>query len=113
MANSQRMDQIVSEMERRLLDEGRLIAAGYAGLEMMIWKDLEKVPAEQRMEMRMAFFAGAQHLYATMMRVLDPGSDEPTDDDMRRMHNIHVELENFRQSLEAEAIKQQQTRGNA
>lgn len=45
-------------------------------------------------EMRKAFFAGAQHLFASIMVVLDLGS-EPTDKDMERMNRINDELSQF------------------
>ena len=54
---------------------------------------------EQLHEMRLAFFAGAQHLFASIMSVLDPGS-EPTDADMERMSNIDTELRAFIQDFE-------------
>ena len=49
--------------------------------------------------MRNAFMAGAQHLFASMIEMLDPGTDE-TPDDMRRMGLIARELEVFGNELE-------------
>jgi hypothetical protein len=45
-------------------------------------------------ELRMAFFGGAQHLFGSIMGILDPG-EEPTEQDMRRMDLISHELETF------------------
>ena len=45
-------------------------------------------------EMRNAFFAGAQHLFASVLGILDP-EEEITDQDMRRMDAIAKELQNF------------------
>jgi hypothetical protein len=44
--------------------------------------------------MRGAFFAGAQHLFASIMVIMDPGA-EPTAADLARMSQIHEELERF------------------
>jgi len=48
--------------------------------------------------MRKAFFMGAQHLYASIMGILEPGA-EPTDKDLDRMGLIHNELEAFRMEV--------------
>jgi len=50
--------------------------------------------------MRMAFFAGAQHLFASLMTVLEAG-DDPTNNDMRRVDLIAKELDDFISQLEA------------
>ena len=50
-----------------------------------------------------AFFAGAHHLFTSIMNVLDPGPDtEPTERDLRRMSQIHAELERYERILKAE-----------
>ena len=58
--------------------------------------------------MRYAFMAGSQHLFASIMSILDPG-DEPTEKDLKRMDLIAAELEVFRKEMEAELP----TRGRA
>jgi hypothetical protein len=80
-----------------LVDEGRLIEAGFFGL----WKSAiaPDAPQVQINEMRMAFMAGAQHLFASIMTMLDPGI-EPTERDFRRMDQIHKELERYSKELE-------------
>lgn len=54
---------------------------------------------------KFAFFAGAQHLYALVMATLSPGS-EITDGDLRRMGNLHKELDDW-----AKAVQGNMTRG--
>jgi len=79
-------------LERELVDKGRLIEAGWVGLRIAaIPPDAGKVQLE---EMRNAFFAGAQHLFASIMDVLDEGQ-EPTEADVARMGLISGELEVF------------------
>jgi hypothetical protein len=61
------------------------------------------VPADasevQLSEMRYAFMAGAQHLFASIIGMLDAGQ-EPTDADLRRMSLIDEELARFRAEME-------------
>ena len=65
------MQQDLQNLEQRLLDQGRMIEAGWIGLR------IAAIPADapplQVEEMRNAFFAGAQHLLICIMRVVDPG----------------------------------------
>ena len=85
--------------EAELADQGLLIEAGWFALRTLT---LQGAPPIQIREMRKAYFAGAQHLFACISNFLDDG-EEPTDDDMRRMEMIHVELEAFVDSLKREA----------
>lgn len=83
-------------------DAGHLIEAGWLGLRAGWISD--DAPAAQIEEMRDAFFAGAQHLHASMMHGLDDGIEE-TDDDMRRMESIHDELARFYKDFERRKLK--------
>lgn len=55
----------LERLTKELIDQGKLVEAGWIG--MRIACDLEDAPAIQLKEMRMAFFAGAQHLMGSMM----------------------------------------------
>lgn len=82
----------VESLTRKLLDDGKIVEAGWVGLKMIaLPKDASDV---QISEMRMAFFAGAQHLFSSIMAGLEEGKDE-TPADLRRMDNIHRELKQF------------------
>ena len=87
------MDQTLhDEICRRLVDDGRLVEAGFEAMRYMsISKD---APARQVEEMRLAFFAGAQHVFASILSMLEPGQ-EATDKDLARMSQISAELEDF------------------
>ena len=79
-------------LERELVDKGKLIEAGWVSLRIAaIPTDAGKTQLE---EMRMAFFAGAQHLFGSIMTILDEDR-EPTSADLRRMDLINAELEIF------------------
>lgn len=88
MADRAYLDRLTKE----LADSGKLIEAGWVGLRLAC--DLHDAPADQLREMRMAFFAGAQHLMGSIMSFLDPG-EEPTDKDLARMDLIDRELKAF------------------
>lgn len=86
------MRSVVDEVTKRFTDEGKIIEAGWASLKIMV------IPADasetQLHEMRMAFFAGAQHLFGSIMSILDPG-EESTENDLKRMELISDELQRF------------------
>lgn len=88
--------EFLEQTMRRLADEGKLVEAGWLGLRLAV--GLENAPADQLREMRLAFLGGAQHLFSSVMTVLDPTS-EPTDADLRRMHLISAELEAAQKEL--------------
>jgi hypothetical protein len=97
----------LERLTRELTDSGKLIEVGWIGMRLAC--DLVDAPAEQLREMRMAFFAGAQHLFGSIMSVLEPG-DEPTDKDLQRMDLIHKELDAFIKDFELRHVP---TKGTA
>lgn len=76
-------------------DKGKVMEGGWRAGEYLIFKDSTD---EQRAQLRKAFFLGAEHLFSTIMMVMDPGS-EPTERDLQRMSLIHKELEAFKLEL--------------
>jgi hypothetical protein len=99
--------QFLEMLSRKLADEGKLIEAGWVSLRLAAIP--LNAPAVQLDNMRMAFMAGAQHLFASMIGMMDPEPDE-TPDDMRRMDLIHQELESYRKELELMVAR---TKGSA
>jgi hypothetical protein len=55
-------------------------------------------------EMRNAYFAGAQHLFASMMSVMEEGA-EPTEADMRRVSAINDELNAFIKAYKLKRVR--------
>lgn len=92
-------EQNLVEVTNELVSQGKLIEAGWEGLRVAALHP--DSPPLQLKEMRKAFFAGAQHLFASIMTILDPDS-EPTDADMLRMESIHTELDQFAVELKSE-----------
>lgn len=86
------MTDVVDRATRALTDAGLIIEAGFEGFRRAALPD--DMSSAQLAAMRQTFFAGAQHLFASILTLLDPG-EEPTDDDLRRMDAIQAELQQF------------------
>lgn len=84
--------KLVERLTKSLVNEGKIIEAGWASLRITVIPP--DAPPVQINSMREAFFAGAQHLFGSIMTMLDPDA-EPTDADMRRMRLIDNELKQF------------------
>jgi hypothetical protein len=80
-------------------NKGRLIEAGWLAFVATCYG--KGMPADQHRELRSVFFAGAHHLFASIMNVLEEG-EEPTEADMRRMDLIRYELDGFLQEYKRE-----------
>lgn len=102
-----KLDALADAMAKELIAKGLLIEAGFFTLRHMAMAP--DAPQIQVDEMRMAFFAGAQHLHGTMMRVFDPG-DEPTAADLKKMDQIDDELQRFIRDFNARFLP---TKGSA
>jgi hypothetical protein len=101
------VSKVVAEITKQLSDSGKIIEAGFVSLRMMAMD--KNAPEDQVTEMRMAFFAGAQHLFGSIMTMLDRDS-EPTERDLRRMDLIDRELKDF---IKEFSKKHLPTKGNA
>lgn len=90
------MTEAIERITREWSEKGMILEGGWQAFEQLI------IPKEagplQRSEMRKAFFSGAQHLFASIMTMLEPGQ-EATDKDLNRLTLIHKELENFVEGL--------------
>lgn len=96
----------MEQLQRELANRGQLIEAGWVGLRQA-WIPAD-APPHQVQDLRWAFMAGAQHLFASIMTILDPGEKE-TEGDLRRMDLINAELGKFQREMEL-TLK---TKGNA
>lgn len=86
----------LEQLTRKLTDEGKLIEAGWVAMRIIAVPP--DATATQLDAMRYAFMAGAQHLFSSIMAMLEPGVME-TPDDLRRMDLINTELEAFGEQL--------------
>lgn len=88
---------VIDEVTKRLVDEGKLIEAGWISLKtMVIPNNASQIQID---EMRNAFFAGAQHLFGSIMSFLDEGHKE-TEADLERLSKISDELDQFIKEFE-------------
>lgn len=96
MITPEQKREIVDRITKEFADRGVIMEGGWQALLAV------GIPPEvtdlQKSEMRKAYFCGAQHLYASIMSIMDPGT-EPTEKDIERMTLIHKELERFTQEM--------------
>ena len=83
---------LLERLSRALTEQGLLIEAGWVGYRLAVISP--DAPAIQLEECKLAFFAGAQHLFSSIVTILDPG-EEPTDADIHKMDLIDKELQKF------------------
>lgn len=101
------IEEAAHRLTKELADKGKLVEAGFAAFALyVIPKD---APAVQLSEMRLAYMAGAEHLFSSIMNILDPGAD-PTAADLRRMDLIDREIAEWRVKL---SERVQPSQGNA
>lgn len=87
------LQDVATAIGRELIDQGKLIEAGWA-----VFADAVLPPGvseAQKNDMMISFFAGAEHVFSTIINMLEEG-EEPTAADLRRMDKIHAEIERWR-----------------
>ena len=85
----------MAKLTQELTDQGLLIEAGWMGFRSMVLP--RNVPIVQLDQQKTTFFAGALHLFSSIMGgdgIFEPGG-EPTEADERRMRAIDDELHRF------------------
>jgi len=89
--------QLAIELTKKMADEGKLIEAGFAALQVIA---LHGAPEHQINDMRIAYMAGAEHLFRSIIVIMDADA-EPTPQDLHRLDLINAELERWRGVLAA------------
>lgn len=89
---------LLEALTKKLADDGKLVAAGFVALQRCVMSP--EASESEVQDMRWAFFAGAQHIFASIMTVLEEG-EEPTERDIARMDLIDAELEEWRAEVAA------------
>lgn len=98
--------QYLEQLSRKLADEGKLIEAGWVAFRAFAVPPDASPP--QLSAMRIAYMSGAQHLFASIMTLLDPG-EEATEADFARLDLISTELETFYNQMKLRYGKPQGT----
>ncbi len=92
MNKARLIEQATSDLIKELADKGKLIEGGFAAFaHYVIPKD---APPVQFREMQLAYMAGAQHVWSSVMNIFDP-VEEVTDADIRRMDLIQREMDEW------------------
>lgn len=100
---NERIREVAQKLSEDLTDAGKIIEGGWTGFRLAVLP--QEASNIQVTETRKAFFAGALHLFDSIMAILDPGS-EPTERDLNRMTLIHKELKAFEDELRAQVRPQ-------
>lgn len=105
----QEIRRVAEKVTGELMAKGLLISAGWVMFETMFIP--KQVHEHQHHDMRTAFFAGAQHLWSSIMYGLDEGR-EPSPLDIRKMDAIDEELKTFSKVL-TKALEKERKRRQA
>ena len=87
---------LIDILTKKAVDDGKLIEVGWLSLRHSALSP--KLSEQQMGEIRKVFFAGAAHLYGSIMGFLE-GGEEPTANDERRMELIATEIEEHFKSM--------------
>jgi hypothetical protein len=90
-------EEIAQKLSEALVDAGKIIDGGFVGFRAIAIP--ERAADSEVLALRMAFFAGAQHLFSSILAVMD-SDREPTARDLHRMSLIYAELETFGKDFE-------------
>ena len=91
--NDEQRRETINNMVKAMTDQGLLIEAGWVAFQHIFMSD-PTVTGQQKHDMRIAFFCGAQHIFGSVINMLDPG-DEPSDKDLARMDSVSQEIDRF------------------
>jgi len=96
MRDYEKIRALAEEITKKLADDGSLIEAGFRA--MCILYLPREVSSEQLDDMRCVYYLGADHIFTSVLSVLEPDA-EPTDKDLERMTKVYRELEAFRKTF--------------
>ena len=93
----EQLKRFTAEASKMLADQGLLIKAGWVGYHRMVLPP--DTPQAQIDECRTAFMAGAQHVFSSILAIVDLDA-EPTAADLRKMDLIDKELCDFAREMQ-------------
>src|SRR5262245_28498623 len=105
--DEKRLDQIGIDLTKDLIALGKLVESGWVLFRHYVVP--KHAPELQVSEMQLAFMAGAEYLWSSVLSALDSGI-EPTEADLKRMDMIGREIAAWRKILAARAAP---TKGSA
>jgi hypothetical protein len=96
MTDRRKIEEQARQLTIELASKGKLIEGGFAALVLIMFPN---ATSAQRRDLRLAYMAGAEHLFTSIVGIMDPG-EEPTTADLSRMDLIHAELQAWRTEME-------------
>ena len=97
MSDDPRVRALVDKINAVAADSGSMVETGFAAYCAIVLPGADKAEKDRH---RIAFFAGAQHVFATLIGVMSD-HDDPTPADLMRMDKLHAELETFAGDMRA------------
>lgn len=95
--------KMINDFAQQLVEEaakqGKLILAGWLALKLQAARG--GATKQQLENLRMAYYAGAEHLFSSLMNIMDP-NEEITNADMEKMGLISNELQAWREEVQKE-----------
>jgi hypothetical protein len=84
--------ELADELARHLADKGLMVEGGWQMMKALVMP--KNAPVQQIHDCRIFFFAGAQHVWSSLLSIMEKGTDA-TEADLRRMENIEQEMGRF------------------
>lgn len=84
------LDVILDVIVKASAESGLLVAVGWAAFQMSV----RSQSAAHNRDMMLAFYAGAQHAFVSIVNMMD-AEREPTEADLQKMDKLHKELDVF------------------
>ncbi len=104
------VEQRAVELTDDLANKGMLIEGGFAAYIKV--NGLIDAPIADLARLQDVYMHGAEHLWSSIMAILDPGSEE-TPADIRRMDLIQQEIDKWRKKKMDAHAQNYKTQGNA
>jgi len=99
MSTQSERQRYAEALARDWADKGKLVEGGWRAMRQLLLPNMLHLTKEDfEATARKIFFLGADHVFASIIGMMEPGREE-TDADMRRMTNLQEELAAFRLSL--------------
>jgi hypothetical protein len=99
MSTDAERQRYAETLARDWADKGKLVEGGWRAMRQLLLPNMDHLTKEDfEAAARKIFFLGADHVFASIIGMMEPGQ-EPTDTDMQRMANLQEEMAAFRRTL--------------
>lgn len=91
------VEKLAIDVTVALADSGQMVQGGWL-MVYKLWLEELNLPPAQIHVLRTVFFAGAQHIFRSLM-IMMTADAEPTEADLKRMDAIDAEIQEFERYL--------------